>query len=90
MTRTCKHIILVTIHLYYNGIAVCTDVSDMATCYDEESLTERQENELQALKAIYFDVKDLRENDTWEVIMLYVSHTTIRRYIYTTTMLSKH
>ena len=48
----------------------------MATCYDEESLTERQENELQALKAIYFDVKDLRENDTWEVTeyILYIGY----------------
>ena len=62
----------------------------MATCYDEESLTERQENELQALKAIYFDVKDLRENDTWEVIIHYASHTTGRRYVYTATILSKH
>lgn len=46
----------------------------MAACDDEESLTERQENELQALKAIYFDVKDLRESDPWEVVTVYVTH----------------
>jgi len=34
-------------------------------------LTERQENELQALKAIFIHVKDLRENDAWGVMLFY-------------------
>lgn len=35
----------------------------------EESLHDRQENELEVLRAIYMDdVKDLRENDAWKVL----------------------
>ena len=35
---------------------------------ETESLTERQENELQILKAIYIDdVQDIREKDAWKV-----------------------
>ena len=41
----------------------------MAACDDDvESLTERQEHEIQFLEAIYMDdVKDLRKNDPWKV-----------------------
>ena len=40
----------------------------MAGIEGGESLTDMQEDELQALKAIYEDaVKDLRENDAWKV-----------------------
>ena len=43
--------------------------SDMASDGDGvESLTERQEHEIQFLEAIYMDdVKDLRKNDAWKV-----------------------
>ncbi len=35
---------------------------------EEESLSERQENELQLLEAVYIgDVIDLRNNDAWKV-----------------------
>ena len=42
----------------------------MATA-DEESVQERQENELQLLQAVYLDdVVDLRQSDAWKVIIL--------------------
>lgn len=39
-----------------------------AAAGDSEPLTERQENEVELLKAIYCDdIQDLRENDAWKV-----------------------
>lgn len=43
-------------------------MNTMATAEDAESLSERQENELEVLKAIYVDdVSDLRDGDAWKV-----------------------
>ena len=50
----------------------------MAEVTQMESLTERQDNEVELLKAVYSeDLKDLRENDAWKVCTVVATGDTI-------------
>ncbi len=47
---------------------------------DEESLTERQNSELELLQSIYgHQVEDLRSKDAWKVIFIIIYLTKINR-----------